>query len=163
MNKFNNAWYRSGWFWAVCLIPFAAVVFGILMFVMAVLYKDDVVVDDYYKEGMAINKVITLLENATQQDINLIFFKSMNRRYLYIKNTESESITLTMFHVVDRSLDQTFLLQNEGGGYFRLNSNLIRLLTSNRGAWNFSVTSNIEKWRVNKKIHSPVHFVGDES
>ena len=52
----DKSWYHFPWVWGLILIPMSAVVFGVLMFVMAGIHRDDLVVDDYYKDGMAINQ-----------------------------------------------------------------------------------------------------------
>ena len=55
-------------YWPVLLIaiPFAAVIFGIFMVTVALWFPDDLVVDDYYKDGMAINQNIDKQLLATE-------------------------------------------------------------------------------------------------
>ena len=48
-------WYRQGWPWALMAGPAAVVVAGIYTAWLAVKAPDALVVDDYYKEGKAIN------------------------------------------------------------------------------------------------------------
>ena len=43
----DKSWYHFPWVWGLILIPMSAVVFGVLMFVMAGIHRDDLVVDDY--------------------------------------------------------------------------------------------------------------------
>ena len=62
-------WYRCTWPWVLISIPFAAVLFGILMIYMVTRYPDDLMVDNYYKEGMAINQSLAM--DAAAQALNV--------------------------------------------------------------------------------------------
>jgi len=59
MNISNTAalpWYRYPMVWMIIGIPFSAVVMGVIMIWLAVTTDDGLVADDYYKQGMAINR-----------------------------------------------------------------------------------------------------------
>lgn len=49
-------WYRHRWPWLLAIAPAAALVGGIFTFWLAVTTNDAMVVDDYYREGRAINQ-----------------------------------------------------------------------------------------------------------
>jgi hypothetical protein len=49
-------WYRYPFVWMILGIPFSAVVMGVIMIWLAVTTDDGLVEDDYYKQGMAINR-----------------------------------------------------------------------------------------------------------
>lgn len=51
-------WYREPWPWLLMAPPAAAVVMGIVMVVVGWRSDDGLVVDDYYKHGLAINQVL---------------------------------------------------------------------------------------------------------
>ncbi len=51
-------WYREPWPWLLMAGPVAVVVAGIATIWIAVASSDGLVVDDYYKQGMAINQTI---------------------------------------------------------------------------------------------------------
>ena len=51
-------WYREPWPWIVIAGPAAVVVAGAVTIWLAVTGADGLVVDDYYRQGLAINKVI---------------------------------------------------------------------------------------------------------
>ena len=51
-------WYRQFWPWALIAIPGVSVLLGILMITLATSGHDALVVDDWYKEGKAINQRI---------------------------------------------------------------------------------------------------------
>lgn len=49
-------WYREPWPWLLMAGPFIVIVAGIYTTVLAVSSSDGLVADDYYKEGLAINR-----------------------------------------------------------------------------------------------------------
>ena len=60
--------------WPIILfsIPFAAVLFGIVMITTATMMPDDLVVDEYYKEGMAINRRLSAEQRAADMQISAV-------------------------------------------------------------------------------------------
>lgn len=60
MNSLNNdldtkPWYKQFWPWFIIALPASAVIAGITTVFIAYENADSLVVDDYYKEGKAIN------------------------------------------------------------------------------------------------------------
>lgn len=51
-------WYREPWPWILMSGPVAAVVAGFATLYIAIVHMDPLVVDQYYKEGLAINRVL---------------------------------------------------------------------------------------------------------
>lgn len=54
----GKPWYRHFWVWFVISIPVAAMFMGFTTLYYAVSTSDGLVVDDYYKAGLAINKTL---------------------------------------------------------------------------------------------------------
>ncbi len=59
-------WYRQFWPWFIIALPASVVVAGISMVFVAFDHRDDVVVDDYYREGLAINQSLSAQQRATE-------------------------------------------------------------------------------------------------
>lgn len=57
-------WYRDRWPWILILGPAVVVVAGIVTLVIAVESDDGLVADDYYKQGLGINRQIARDEAA---------------------------------------------------------------------------------------------------
>ena len=51
-----KSWYREPYLWLVILLPFSAVLGGLLTVYIAVTHQDSLVDDNYYQSGLAINK-----------------------------------------------------------------------------------------------------------
>ncbi len=59
MNDLDDKpWYRQFWPWFLIALPASAVVAGIATYYVALPGSQDLVVDDYYKAGLAINKTL---------------------------------------------------------------------------------------------------------
>lgn len=52
----TKPWYRQFWPWFLIALPACVVVAGITTAIIANRHADDLVVDDYYKTGLAINR-----------------------------------------------------------------------------------------------------------
>ncbi|UCD68451.1 MAG: FixH family protein [Betaproteobacteria bacterium] len=59
-------WYREPWPWILFGIPAVAVVAGFVTLVIAIIHRDGLVAEDYYKQGLAINRVLEREARAAQ-------------------------------------------------------------------------------------------------
>jgi len=57
-------WYREFYVWLVILFPVMSIFMGITTIALSVSSYDGLVVDDYYKRGLAINEVLAREERA---------------------------------------------------------------------------------------------------
>lgn len=64
-----NPWYREPWPWFLLSLPAAVVVAGIVTTIYAVRTNDGLVVDDYYKQGLAINQTLARDAMAVQMGL----------------------------------------------------------------------------------------------
>ena len=63
-------WYRHRWPWLLMLGPAVVVVAGIYTTVLAFSSNDGLVSDDYYKEGLAINRTLKRDQQAVALGIS---------------------------------------------------------------------------------------------
>jgi hypothetical protein len=63
-------WYRQFWPWFLIAFPLTAVVGGIATIIIAVSTSDGLVVDDYYRRGLAINRELARDQVAEQLGLN---------------------------------------------------------------------------------------------
>ena len=52
----GSAWHREPMVWLIIMIPLSAVVMGAVMLTLAISTYDGLVSDDYYKQGLQINR-----------------------------------------------------------------------------------------------------------
>ena len=68
-------WYKQAYVWLIILFPSLAVFGGIITIILAVNSEDGLVVDDYYKQGLEINRVLERDQQAQayqlDADINI--------------------------------------------------------------------------------------------
>lgn len=62
----NRPWYSFPLVWMMISIPFSAVIMGVVMIWLAVDTNDGLVVDDYYKQGLEINRLISRDKKAAE-------------------------------------------------------------------------------------------------
>jgi len=64
-----NIWYRQPMVWLLIAFPLTSVILGVVLIVLAVNTSDGLVVDDYYKQGLEINR--TLARDARARELAL--------------------------------------------------------------------------------------------
>ena len=69
-NKQKLPWYREPYVWLLISFPLAAVIGGIFTIILAVQSDDGLVVDDYYKNGLAINRTLERDNMAKQNNLS---------------------------------------------------------------------------------------------
>lgn len=62
-------WYREPWPWILMAGPAAVIVAGVITTWIALSGADGLVAEDYYKQGLAVNRVLALEKAATARGI----------------------------------------------------------------------------------------------
>lgn len=65
----GTPWYREPWPWLLMSGPATVVVAGVYTTILAFATSDGLAADDYYKQGLAINKTLKREERARQLDL----------------------------------------------------------------------------------------------
>lgn len=66
-NTAPEPWYRQFWPWFLIVLPGSVVIAAIATMIIAVRGSDDLVVDNYYKDGLAINRQLERDERARER------------------------------------------------------------------------------------------------
>ena len=80
-NRNNSTpWHKEHYVWLIIFFPLLAVVGGIITFILAINSNDGLVVDDYYKQGLEINRTLERDQNAAnyELDADIQFMPEMN-------------------------------------------------------------------------------------
>jgi hypothetical protein len=72
----QQPWYKHPMVWLVITFPMTAVIAGTITIIIAINTEDALVVDDYYKEGLQINRVIG--HDRAAQEMGLSAFVDLN-------------------------------------------------------------------------------------
>lgn len=78
-------WYREPWPWILIAIPAVSIVLGVIMLVLAMRTHDGLVVDDYYKQGLAINQTLDREKRAQALDLTAELTFTPDRRRIYLR------------------------------------------------------------------------------
>ncbi|MGD8785128.1 MAG: FixH family protein [Thioalkalispiraceae bacterium] len=148
-------WYRQFWPWFLMSFPAAAVIAGIITIVIATSNKDHAVVDDYYKKGLAINRVIDQQQQAASMGLTASaeYVEATGELELVLdskSNVNLDSLGLKMVHPTRASLDRHVLLHKDDKGLYKTKLNELQA-----GRWNAILEPADQQWRLDARIVIP--------
>jgi hypothetical protein len=140
-------WYREPWPWLLIAPPAASVVLGAVMWTLAARTHDGLVVDDYYKQGLAINQVIDRESRARTLAIRALVSFNPERTRVRLQlsgdGPPPAGLTLRLAHPTRAGEDQTIPLAPVAGGVFEGT-----LRPPAAGRWHVLVEDSAATWRV---------------
>ena len=153
LEPMSLPWYKYKLVWMIIAIPAASVIAGINMIYLAVNTDDGLVVDDYYKEGMAINQSLQRDKTAAELGLTarLVIEQSGDMVTLNLNKGSlaeyPEQLTLHLQHATHAGHDQILTLirapQDQYVGYLKH--------TINEGVWHVMLST--QDWRLVNRIH----------
>jgi hypothetical protein len=117
----TSPWYRQFWPWFIISIPALTIVAAMITITIAVKTDDGLVVDDYYKEGLAINEDKQRGRKAAALEISAelsLDENGMIQAQLPEKVAALPFLMLTLTHPGDASKDLELPLANVGNALF---------------------------------------------
>lgn len=121
----KSHWTREPWPWILMAIPASSVVAGMTMLTFAINSNNALVVDDYYKEGKAINQRIGRDREATRLGMGAHLSWQASGFALTLQSAPGSSqahrdaIGVRLVHVTDDKLDRAFVLRPDADGVYR--------------------------------------------
>jgi uncharacterized protein len=111
-------WYREPWPWILMTGPAIAIVASVGAAIVAFTGADGLVADDYYKQGLAINRTIAREEAARGRGISgeLRMDAGVVRVSLTSSQALPDRLTLTFTHPARASRDRVVQLARLGDG-----------------------------------------------
>lgn len=150
-NNIKKAWFKQFWPWFLIILPMTAVVAGISTVIIASNNKPEMVVDDYYKQGKAINADLSLLNKAKQLGIGALVTQQNDELLIQLKGTDNfASINFTLFHSTQSKRDKNLTLTADAKGYYHYETD--KPLT---GKWHIRIEPFDKQWRLQKTVHFP--------
>ncbi len=140
-------WYRQFWPWFIISIPALTIVAAMITITIAVKTDDGLVVDDYYKEGLAINEDKQLVKNAAALEISArlsLDENGMIRAQLPENVSSLPFLMLTLIHPGDASKDLALPLANVGNALFTSKDPL----TGTEVNWHVAITPPDTDWKL---------------
>jgi hypothetical protein len=135
-------WYKEPWPWIVMAPPAAAVLAGIATLWIAVVTSDGLVAEDYYKQGLGINKVIAREERARSLGLSAGLEVSDGRIRVRLEGASPEALFVHLAHRTRAGLDQRLRLARIGDVY---EADMVPLAP---GGWRASIEDPLGSWRI---------------
>ena len=119
----TKPWYKQFWPWLLISLPATVVVAGFVTLYIANKYSDDLVADEPYKQGLAINRQLEKKLIAEQLGIEARFsflgVSDEKRVEVQLSGVqEGELLKLALSHPLEADRDFEVTLQYSGGGRY---------------------------------------------
>ena len=112
-------WHRQFWPWFLIGLPAIVVVASLITVAIAVQHADDLVADDYYKEGLAINRQLEAQQRAQALGLTAVLVIEEGRARLSLAgNTRPASVKLSLLHPMEANRDFSLKLQRTATGHY---------------------------------------------
>lgn len=151
----TKPWYRHPWPWILMSGPFTVVVAAVFTAYLAVVSNDGLVEDDYYKQGLAVNKRSVRDHQALSLGVHAELMQGLDGsqiRVLLRGNADvvfPPDIILRIVHPTRSGVDQTLTLHNDGaGGYSG------KLAAPLSGRWHVVLEDEKNEWRLTGDWHT---------
>lgn len=118
----NTPWYRQGWAWFLLTPLIVIVLVMAVLITIAVRWSDDVVIDNYYREGRMYNERLEQDQVARTLNIraDINFDLETGEAFLTLAgDTSAASLVLLVQHPTEADLDQVLIFNHTGQGNFR--------------------------------------------
>ncbi|MBT5007865.1 MAG: FixH family protein [Halieaceae bacterium] len=138
-------WYRQFWPWFLILLPGTAVVASLYTLIIANQYADDLVVDDYYKEGLAINRQLKRQNEARVLELKATFTSQQRQLDIQLEGPiEASQLRLLLSHAIESDQDFAVPVQQIGRGHYR-----VLLPQVLKGRWHWTLDEGVSShWRL---------------
>jgi hypothetical protein len=158
MTETNKPWHKYPLVWMMLSIPFSAVIMGVVMIWLAVDTDDGLVVDDYYKQGMEINRVINRDKKAAELGLSAVIKFDTSARLVRLTFNKGllesfpKSLPLALQHATRENSDISVLLDHGiGNQYIGHISKPV-----SEGIWYFQISDKNDAgsgWRLDARHH----------
>lgn len=124
MNTLIQPWYRHRWPWFLMIGPVVAVVAGIATLWLAIVSDDGLVADDYYKQGMAINRTLAREQTAHIQGLQaqVALLGENGRVQVELRSTQNANLPIALrlrvVHPTRAGSDQVIELHRDAQGNY---------------------------------------------
>jgi hypothetical protein len=143
----NQPWYREPWPWLLMSGPVAVIVAGVVTTWIAFASADGLVAEDYYKQGLAINKRLAREEAARQQGISAAVAVEKDFFRVTLSGAAPEALFVHFAHATRAGHDQRLRLAPAGGGVYEA-----ALPPLAAGRWRIVIEDPRGTWRITKEI-----------
>jgi len=154
----GGPWYKQPWLWLVLSVPIASVILSSIMVTVAVVGKDSLVSDNYYKDGMAINQ--TLEQDRLAMSLKIVPTITINDESIFVsiqaENMPTQAfLTLKLLHPTVSDKDIIIRLLPTADGFLGdLPSEISPSQLSGRRYMDLYGFD--ESWRIREEVYLPL-------
>ncbi len=146
-------WYKQFWPWFLICVPLSSMVFSFYFVALSVETQDSLVVDDYYKEGKAINLDLEKQDIASELNIEGSLSIDANNVSLTLSpenQHDGSALTLSFHHATLKQRDFSVLLTLNAKGEYRSEIN-----HDIGGKWQLRLSPFDKRWTVQQVVSLP--------
>jgi hypothetical protein len=140
-------WYREPWPWLLMSGPAAVVVAGAVTTWIAFASADGLVAEDYYKQGLAINRVLAREEAARSRGISASVTLGKDVLTVQLSGAAPEAIFVHLAHATRAGHDQRLRLTRGPDGAYQT-----ALPPLAAGRWRAVIEDPRGSWRIAKEV-----------
>ena len=138
-----KAWYREPWPWLLAAGPAAVFVAGGITIWIAFASADGLVADDYYKQGLAINKVLAREDAARRLGVSASVILQDDLLRVTLKGAAPEALFVQLVHATRAGHDQRLRLAPAGAGVYEGDHTPLPA-----GRWRIVIEDPRGQWRI---------------
>ncbi|RUO81321.1 hypothetical protein CWI84_00745 [Idiomarina tyrosinivorans] len=150
----EKPWYKQFWPWFLIGVPFIVIVVcTTIIFISNYLGGFNMVVDDYYKRGKAINAVVHRVKKARELGITFGFTAHDGQfvvRYTGGQPKELTAIKVSFYHATIATKDFQRLVPVNADGIYRTD-----IPKDISGKWTITIEPFDESWKVSEQFMLP--------
>lgn len=149
----EKPWYKQFWPWFLIAVPVITMIMSGVLLKLAISTEDSLVVDDYYKQGKAINASLAKEHEARRRNITADV--SIDDGVIVLEfhsgiPVDGQAIKLSFYHTTQQAKDFSVLLSRDAAGLYRGYSDDIVA-----GKWQMTLEPVNTAWKIKKQIWLP--------
>lgn len=153
-HRDTQPWYAQFWPWLLIAIPAWGVVASLAMVLIANQSTDGVVVDDYYKQGLAINQHLARDQRAADLGLSAeVRIPGAGLLQVRLDGAAIErlpALTVRLLHPTKAGRDQRLVLRRTAGGLFEA-----ELAPLEPAHWHVLIEPPAADWRLQDRLQWP--------
>jgi len=151
MTNNKKSWFKQFWPWFLIGLPMVAVVGSISLVFTAMDHQPDMVVDDYYTKGKAINNDFALINRAKALNISASVQVTDQTMLVSLAGVEDKtSISFSLYHSTLAARDITTMLTADANGDYLFHTD-----KDLAGKWQVRIEPFDKSWRLQNVVILP--------
>lgn len=142
----TTRWYRNLWPWLLISGPAAVLVAGTVTMWLALSSADGLVAEDYYKQGLAINKVLAREDAARRLGLAATVSLSGHHIRVHLDGGKPEALFVHLAHATRAGYDVRLRLAPVAPGEYEATLDSLP-----RGRWRVVIEDPRGTWRISQE------------